>query len=116
MSQITRNIEAATKAVRILLENQQAKDLPSRVDREVGVKTKIGKRLGGGFSHASGKEILSRIEIKTNIHGEDWGLDSQMERLDKKCLELAKMFNCQCWFEDFGSGTRNRLEVYVSHA
>lgn len=116
MSRITRNIEAATKAIRVLLENQQTTDLPGRVDGEVGVKTKIGKRLGGGFSKVSGEEILSRIEIKTNIWGEDFEVDRWMQDLDKKCLQLALMFDCQCSFEDFGHGTRNRLEVYVSHA
>ena len=114
MNQINRNIEAATKAVRILLENQQTTDLPSRVDGEV--KTKIGKRLGGGWCKANGEEILNRIEIKTNIQGEDWDYDRWMRDLDKKCLQLAMMFDCQCRFEDFGHGTRNRLEVYVSHA
>ena len=116
MNRINRNIEAATKAIRILLENQQTTDLPGRVDGEVGVKTKIGKRLGGGFSKVSGEEILNRIEIKTNISGNDWEVDRWMQDLDKKCLQLALMFDCQCSFEDFGTGTRNRLEVYVSHA
>ena len=116
MNRITANIEAATKAIRILLENQQTTDLPGRVDGEVGVKTKIGKRLGGGFDVGLGKEILGRIEIKTNIWGEDFEVDQSMQDLDKKCLQLAMMFNCQCWFEEGIPGTRNRLEVYVSHA
>ncbi len=109
MNRTTANIEAATKAIRILLENQQATDLPGRVAGEGGVKTKIGKRDWYG-------DYLNRIEIKTSIYGDGWECDDRMERLDKKCLELAKMFNCQCWFEDFGTAFRNRLEVYVSHA
>ena len=109
MNRITANIEAATKAIRILLENQQCGDLPNRVDGEVGVKTRIGKRDWYG-------DYLNRIEIKTNVAGNDWEVDRDMQDLDKKCVQLAMMFNCQCWFEDFGTGTRNRLEVRVSHA
>ena len=109
MNRISRNIEAATKAIRILLENQQTTDLPGRVDGEVGVKTRIGKRDWYG-------DHLNRIEIKTNISGTDWEVDRWMQDLDKKCMDMALMFNCQCCFEDFGHGTRNRLEVRVSHA
>lgn len=109
MNRITRNVEAATKAIRILLENQQTTDLPGRVDGEVGVKARIGKRDWDG-------ERLNKVEIKTNIWGEDFEVDRWMQDLDKKCLQLALMFNCQCWFEEGIPGTRNRLEVYVSHA
>ena len=110
MNRINQNIEAATKAIRLLLENHQCGDLPGRVS-ENGVKTRVANR-----DLLSDGETLNRIDIKTNIHGEAWELDSRMERLDKKCLQLAMMFNCQCYFEDFGNGWNNRVEVQVSHA
>ena len=110
MNRINQNIEAATKAIRLLLENQQCSDLPGRVG-ENGVKTRVANRdfLNDG-------ETLNAIDIKTNIAGDHWELDSRMEQLDEKCLRLAMMFNCQCSFEDFGNGWNNRLEVRVSHA
>ncbi len=109
----TRNIEAAAKAVRLLLENHQCGDLPGRVG-ENGVKTRVANR--DWFEHDRLGKILNRIDIKTSIHGEYWEVDNHMERLEKQCKDLAFMFHCQCFFEDFGYGCKNRLEVRVSHA
>ena len=110
MNRITANIEAATKAIRLLLENHQCGNLPGRVS-EKGVKTRVANR-----DFLSDGETLNRIDIKTSIHGECWELDFRMERLEKQCKELAYMFHCQCFFDDFGYGWKNRLEVQVSHA
>ena len=76
MNRINQNIEAATKAIRLLLENHQCGDLPGRVS-ENGVKTRVANR-----DLLSDGETLNRIDIKTNIHGEAWELDSRMERLN----------------------------------
>ena len=115
MNRTTENVEAATKAIRILLENQRCEDLPGRINGEVGVKTRVSYR--DWADSLEGKNpTINRIEIKTNISGNDWEVDRWMQDFDKKCVRLAMMFNCQCWFEDFGSGCRNILEVHVSHA
>ena len=61
MNRTTANIEAATKAIRILLENHQCGNLPGRVS-EKGVKTRVANR-----DFLSDGETLNRIDIKTKF-------------------------------------------------